>query len=373
MKVCHLTSVHPYFDTRIFHKEAKSLALDNHEVVVIAQHDKKESIEGITVIPLPRPKNRWERMTKITLRLFVVAIKEHADIYHFHDPELLPVGILLKLFTKAGIIYDVHEDYSKLMLEKQWIAGSLLKKVMAFLFNIFERVSVRLLDKVIVVTPEIARKFPEIKTEIVRNFVSLDVIDSITPVKSECDKAVIIYMGSLEKNRGIREIIQAVDLLDGAAELWLLGQWDTPELQKECKNTKGWDYTRYFGNKKPEEAYSYLKAADIGLHCVNLNDYYLQGLPTKVFEYAACSKPAIISYSPYWEKLFGEFVLFVDPRSPEDIAEKMLKLLNNKDLRSQLGDRARAFVEKKHNWETERIKLYAVYKSVFKERSTHGY
>ena len=98
--VCLLTSVHSAFDDRIFHKEAKTLAKRGYKVVLIAQHDKEETVAGVRIIPLPKPKNRFERMTKVTWRLFIFALKEKASVYHFHDPELILIGLTLKLLGK---------------------------------------------------------------------------------------------------------------------------------------------------------------------------------------------------------------------------------------------------------------------------------
>src|SRR5512146_203257 len=99
-KVCILTSVHIPFDGRIFHKEAKSLVKAGYEVVLIARHDKEEVVAGVRVVPLPQPKNRLQRMTRVLWRLYRLAVREHADVYHFHDPELITVGLLLKLRGK---------------------------------------------------------------------------------------------------------------------------------------------------------------------------------------------------------------------------------------------------------------------------------
>ncbi len=109
-KVCILTSVHPPFDVRIFHKEAKSLVKAGYDVTLIAQHDKEEIVDGVKIINLQKPRNRIERMTKTVSELYQKALRVDADIYHFHDPELIPVGKALKKRGKA-IIYDVHEDY----------------------------------------------------------------------------------------------------------------------------------------------------------------------------------------------------------------------------------------------------------------------
>ena len=55
-KICILISIHPPFDTRIFHKEAKTLAGADYNVTLIAQHNKKEIVDGIKIISLPRTK-----------------------------------------------------------------------------------------------------------------------------------------------------------------------------------------------------------------------------------------------------------------------------------------------------------------------------
>jgi len=85
-KICILTSVHSVFDVRIFYKEAKSLSKAGYNVTLIAQHNKNEIVDGVKIIALPIAKNRFHRMTKIAWRLFRLALKEDADVYHFHDP-----------------------------------------------------------------------------------------------------------------------------------------------------------------------------------------------------------------------------------------------------------------------------------------------
>jgi len=86
-KICILTSVHPPFDTRIFHKEAKSLVKAGYDVTLIVQHDKDEVVDGIRIVSLPSPKNRLERMTRTVWHVYRIALAENANLYHFHDPE----------------------------------------------------------------------------------------------------------------------------------------------------------------------------------------------------------------------------------------------------------------------------------------------
>ena len=110
--ICMLSSAHSAFDDRIFYKEAKSLSKAGYEVVIIAQHGKEEVVDNIRIIPLPIPKNRLHRTTKTVWKLFMLALKEKAEVYHFHDLEFWIKKILQKKFDVGlhGIAFDNFRD-----------------------------------------------------------------------------------------------------------------------------------------------------------------------------------------------------------------------------------------------------------------------
>ena len=156
MKICHLTSAHSTFDTRIFHKECKSLA-KKYRVTLICQGDKDEVVDGVFIKAINyNPQNRLLRMTSSVFFTFKKAINIDADIYHFHDPELIPVGIALKLKGKK-VIYDIHEDYPAAILSKSWI-HKYLRKIISNLFSTFQNLSLKIFDGVITVHDEIFQK-----------------------------------------------------------------------------------------------------------------------------------------------------------------------------------------------------------------------
>jgi glycosyltransferase involved in cell wall biosynthesis len=363
-KICILTSAHLPFDGRVFHKEAKTLAKAGYNVVLIAEHTREETVDGVRIVPLPEPRNRFERMTKVVWKLFRLALKEKANVYHFHDPELIPVSMILKLFGKT-VIYDVHEDYAKQILTKDWLGNVCVRRLVAFITNIIEKLGAFLFDGIAAATPDIAEKFNSSKTILIRNFPILRMINETKRLDMEKEKPVIIYVGGLGEVRGTKEIIQSMEFVKDKAELWLLGKWESEEFEKKCKDLDGFKYTKYLGLVPLSEVYKYTKRADIGISILYSIKNYVTSLPIKAYEYMACALPMVMSNFPYWQETFGECTLFADPYNPKDIADKILYLLDNPDKAKQLGDRGRQLIIEKYTWEVESIKLVELYEVLF--------
>jgi len=365
-KACILTSVHSALDVRIFHKEAKALAGAGYNVTLIAQHDRDEVVDAVTIIALPKPKSRFGRMTKIGWKLLQLTLQEKAHVYHFHDPELIPIGIVLRLLGKT-VIYDVHEDVPRQILYKEWIGSKWARKCVASIVQIIEQMGVAVFTRVVAATPDIANKFNPSKTVLVRNLSIISLIDNVKPLEIEKQKPIIIYAGGLSRVRGIKEIIQAMEFIKDRAELWLMGRWDDEEFENECKGLEGWKYTKNFGFIPYGIHYSYLKVADIGIVNYLPLPNHLKALPNKPFEYMACTLPMIMSNFADWQRIFKECAVFADPYGSEDIADKILYLLENPDKAKQFGERGRQLVREEYSWENESKKLLKVYEELYNE------
>jgi glycosyltransferase involved in cell wall biosynthesis len=363
--VCHLSSVHPYFDTRILYKECKSLAEEGYRVRLVARKKDGQatSIDGTDVVPFREYKNRFLRVLFSPFKMLSTARKQKARIYHFHDPELLPVGVLLKLLRKK-VIYDVHEDYSKQLLYKPWMKSRWIKKLLALGFRCVEVVSVLFFDRVIAATPDIAKRFPARKTVIVRNVPILNLICSAVPAKVEKKKPVIIYAGALAEIRGAREIIRSMEYIEQDAELWLLGKWDNEPFRLDCERQEGWKKVKYLGFKKPHEVYEYMKAADIALAVLHPIKNYLTSLPVKAFEYLACSVPMIMSDFSFWQEMFADCALFANPLDPEEIGKKINLLMTDKELGQRLAETGKRLVWNEYSWEAEKKHLFNLYREL---------
>ncbi|HLR32402.1 MAG TPA: glycosyltransferase, partial [Fodinibius sp.] len=137
-KIVHISSAHGLFDNRIFWKECKSLN-EKYDLTLIIPYNKSGVIEGIRVIGLQSETSRVKRMLIATFNAYRHAVKEDATLYHLHDPELIPVGLLLRLRGKQ-VIFDMHENTPKSIRSKRWVPER-IRTLTSSLYSILERIT----------------------------------------------------------------------------------------------------------------------------------------------------------------------------------------------------------------------------------------
>lgn len=363
-KICHISTVHRYNDDRILYKECFSLASAGYSVSLVIPHTKTETIEGVNIIPLAISKSRFYRLFILSFTSFFKALSTRASIFHFHDPELMSIGVLLKLLNKK-VIYDVHEDLPKQILYKPWISSILLKKMLSFFIKYIEKFCCLFFDCIMPATPDIAKKFNPEKTIVIKNLAIVKLIESMPPVNIPLNKYTVIYVGGLSEVRGIKEVINALEILNGEVELWLLGPWSGNSYKNECETLAGYQYVKYFGSLPLEEVYPYIKKADVGLALLYPAKNYITSLPVKAFEYMACEKPMIMSDFKYWKEVFDGCAIFTNPMNSEEIAKAISKIKNDKELSNKLAKNGKNLIQQKFSWEKESEVLISAYNKLF--------
>ena len=151
MRVVHLTSSHPPDDIRIFGKECRSLAQAGFEVHLIAPGAGGGTRDGVVLHGFDLPTG--PRLLRIVRRLWRAWRCAHAlrpDLCHFHEPELVPVALLLKL-GGARVVYDVHEDHLSTVSYSARRSGGRRSG-----FGALEAVARRACDAFVAATPAIA-------------------------------------------------------------------------------------------------------------------------------------------------------------------------------------------------------------------------
>jgi glycosyltransferase involved in cell wall biosynthesis len=367
-KICHLTSVHPRYDTRIFFKECKTLSNAGFEVnLIVADGKGNEVVDKIKIYDVGKPINRKERMLKTTRKVFKKALEVNAEIYHFHDPELIPIGIKLKKLGKK-VIYDVHEDVPEQILSKDYIP-KFFRIVLALSFNFLEKNFSKFFDYIVTSTDFIKNKFVKYNTNVIdiKNYVSIEYAKTTnTKKKQEQTEFVLVFAGGIYKERNILEGIKACNILKELPIRFVLYGKIEPNYLYEIKKIDTLGRLDYRGELPYEKVLMELAEADIGFICDYPKKRHAMGLPVKLFEYMAVGIPVIASNFPLWKEIIekNNCGICVDPTNPEEIAKAIEYLITHPDEARKMGENGRKAVLEKFNWEEENEKLINIYKSL---------
>jgi len=373
-KVCILTTVHPPFDTRIFHKQAKTLVKAGYNVTLIVQYDKNEVVDGVKIIALPKPRNRFTRIFGLTWRAFRLALRQKADIYHFHDPELLLVGVLLKLFTKGKVVYDVHEHYPNAIISKYWIP-KFARSVVKIAFELLESLLVPSLDAVIYTTPIVGERYKRMRVQSVRieNLPLLEMFEGINVARSKANNTVLLYLGGMTRIRGIVELIEAVAIVKEKYPdllLYLVGGFSPKSFGETIKNLTAKleieENVRLIPPVSYEKVKNYLSRASIGIVTYLPYANNMSCLPNKLFEYMACGLPVVASNFPLYRQVIEDAGCgkLVDPKNPMEIASAVEELVENPEDWETMSQNGYSAFRNKHNWHCEGGKLAGLCKQL---------
>lgn len=363
-RVAHLTSVHYPFDSRIFYKECRSLAASGYDVTLVAPHDKEEVVDGVRVVPVTRARRRRERFWRVDLEVLRTALALDADLYHFHDPELIPAGLLLKARGKR-VVYDTHEDLPRDVIDKAWIRPAWLRALVSAALAVVEAGAVRCLDGVVCPTPAIHRRFPPKKAALVRNFPILGELASQAQTGYRDRAFAAVYVGGITASRGAKEMVQAAALLpeSRSPSLVLAGETDDQGLCTELQTLPGWERVRALGWVDRQGVARALSEARVGLVALHPTRAYQEAYPVKLFEYMAAGLPVVASDFPLWRGIVdgAGCGLLVDPLDPGALARAVEWLFAHPDEAEIMGRRGSEAVDEAYRWDFEAETLRALY------------
>jgi len=376
--ILHLTTVHPRNDVRIFLKEVESLnaGLDLEVALMVADGlgDEKLSrgLKSISVIDIGKPRfGRVGRLTVASFRVLVRILRLKPSIVHFHDPELLLIGIILRLLGLI-VIYDIHEDVPRQILSKHWIPLR-TRRIVSMITEAIEWVASLTLSAFVAATPTIAKRFPNGRTICLQNYVLLSEIKSVRENAYHDRKNKFGYVGVISKPRGIEEIVSALEIvnLESDLHLSLAGYFSPDKLRSSVANSEGWKYVSFHGFASRAEVMEILCTSRAGLLLLHPLANHVDSQPVKMFEYMAAGIPIIASDFPLWREIISGVGcgILVDPLDVEAIAAAMKWVLDNPSLAEEMGNRGRVAAQSKYNWDHESDKLLELYRSLLSEES----
>ena len=365
-KICHLTSAHPRYEIRIFIKMCRSLAAAGHDVsLVVADGLSDETKDGVKIYGVKEEKNRLLRIIKAPRRAYKKALLLNADIFHLHDPELLPIG--LKLKKKGGkVIFDSHEDYPSQILYKPYMNKYLLK-IIGKIYEIYEKKTLKKYDCIISAAPFISDRISKWHPSVIEiyNHPLLEEFSHVErkPIQKE-DIPAVCYVGGITEIRGVKEMVKAIELCNNNVRLKLAGTFAPASLRDETIKIKGWKKTEEFGFIDRENIQKILSASIAGLVVLWPTHNDMNSLPIKMFEYMAAGLPVIASNFPVYKEIVegNRCGICVDPLKPEEIAQAIDFIVNNSEQTIEMGKNGIKAVNEKYNWNIEKEKLLNIFK-----------
>ncbi len=368
IKIIHLTSVHQPYDNRILFKECTTLVNNGYDVVLIAPYDHDEIINGVQLRSVPRLEGRLLRVLITTSRILRKALKENGDIYHIHDPELLPILQLLK-FRGKHVIFDMHENMPMALLGKPWIPIC-LRPMVKFVFSLIERLS---LWKCPVIFAENSYR---------KHYQWVEVSETIlnTPIAEELLKHVVVkkydhftvgYLGRVAQQRGsviTLEVLSKLKQRGCKVHFVCIGPVSREhELEVtaivDSYNLQG---VRFHGWQKPNAGWDTLARCHVGLAVLQGKPNYVESYPTKMFEYMGLGLPVIASNFPLYKDIIekNECGICVNPSDVDEIANAIQWLEQHPEKAEELGEQGLRAINEQFNWNIEASKLINFYESV---------
>ncbi len=371
MKICILTTGHSPFDSRIFYKQANSLKKICDDITIIGPYDKEfEIVSGIKIKGIPKPKDLKGRFFILDL-IIEKAIEERADIYHFHDFEIIYKALKIKRkLPNSKIIYDVHEHYPDMVRMSKKVPKP-IRALTTLMVDKSELYISKKFDFIITADEAVKDRFNNISksVEVIHNYTQFNAIKNDL-IKKEYD---IIYQGGITIERGALQILKAIKILKSNPKyenikMVFVGPFGYAKckdiLMKYISDNDLESNIIFTGRVDHDIVREYMYKSKIGLVPLLPEPKYFKNIPTKQFEYMSCGIPVIGSYMPPIKRYITAYNsgIVINPLDEVDIAENIAKLLMDEDLIKCMGDNGIKAISEEFNWKQEEEKLINIYK-----------
>lgn len=378
------------FDRRVW-QESTTLRDAGYEVTIICPtgkgyESKYEVIDGIHIYRHDLPVEAEGALgyaleySSALFWEFVLAWKvlfqRGFDVIHACNPPdlIFLVGGFFKLFLRKKFVFD-HHDINPELYEAKFGRRDFFYKLMVWC----ERLTFKTAN-VSIATNESYKKIAIERggmkpgdVYVVRSGPKLDRLKIVPPVESlkKGRRHLVGYVGVMGKQEGIDYLLRAVEYMVNT-----LGRTDVhfgivgggtslDELKAYAVELGVEDYVTFTGRVPDAELLAMLNTADV---CVNpdvANEMNDKSTMNKIMEYMALGKPIV-----QFDLTEGRFSaqdasLYAAHNDHEDMARKIVELLDDPERRQRMGEFGRRRVEQELEWQYEAPKLLAAYDRVF--------
>lgn len=370
IKIVHLTSVHPRYDTRIFFKECIALKnmIDCEFSLIVADNLGNEVKDGINILDVGKVNGRINRFINTTKNILNKALEIDGDIYHFHDPELIPIGLKLKKKGKK-VIFDIHENIALQILDKDYIPN-FLRKIISNLYRKYEVMNLNKFDALVLAEHSYSNYYEKLNKniEIILNMPDIEPLKEF--ISEERNKNEIFYIGGISNNRGYDVTIDALKILkEKIPDIFMhyIGPYSEKlinpnEINRLDKNLK------LYGRIPLYIGLRYSKHAVVGLSVLKPIGNYTKSYSTKIFEYMALGLPVITSNFELYKNVIEKYNcgICINPLDSNELSDAIEYIIKHPEIAKEMGSNGRRIVAEKFNWSIEKEKLKELYLKILK-------
>ena len=373
--ICFLSSLRAPRDKRVFDKEARSLALEGYKVIHLAPGNEPCREEnGVSLQMFPPVRGIKGRILNL-MKLFFRARALKADLYHCNEVDSWIIGLMIKIFQKTKVVFDVHEYYPGDFSENYFPGW--FRAIPSGSIKFLYRLLTPFTDYLIFAKRSVAIDFPssENRHAFIFNYSRLNVTgrkreDVPAGIRGLFDgKITAVHFGLFNRKRGWPQLLEAMKQINVQNfQLLVIGTIDDGSKKEFFGTADRYglkDKIIYREWLPYGEAYDYLLCCQIGLILFQpgiLSHVY--AFPHKLFDYMLAGMPVI--YPEFSEELAcvvrkENCGILVDTSNPLEIGKAIETLSWNDSTREKMGRNGRSAVIEKYNWENEARKLSAVY------------
>jgi len=260
---------------------------------------------------------------EFNVRLFLFLITHHYSIYLSNDLDTLCANFLASKLKNVKLIYDSHELFSEVpellnrpFVKSFWICveKNLLKRI-KYSYTVSESIASYYYDKY------------GVNMSVISNFPKLKLLhDNLINQKHK----IIIYQGAVNKDRGVKLMIDAMQYIDG--KLYIIGGGDLLEdMIHYTKQNQLIDKIVFFGKLPFSDLFKITQKANLGLSfeedtCLA----YRYSLPNKIFDYIHAEIPILVSDLPEFQKIIHSYSVgeVLKSRDVKSVANQINQMLS---------------------------------------------
>lgn len=378
IRICHISTVHPPGDVRVFHRECGSLARAGYDVHLVIRTPRAETIDGVHLHPLPNVRARLLRIPFLPWIALRRALRTRADIYHYHDPELIPVGFVLRWLFRKKVVYDVHEFIPGQIMAKLWLPRW-SRRAVALAYRVVEKLLTPG-QQFVLANENCVPAYPP-SACLVRNYPLLR--DSPNAVNDD-DRfsrrpPLLVYVGGVSEDRGALLYVDLVQRLIARGidvRLMIIGPASNSfgrRLKARITETGTANHVTLTGRLESAAAMARAAEAAIGLCLLLPVPNHQVILATKLFEYMMVGTPVLASDFAHWRPyVTGERAgRLADPGNLDEVVNVCAAMLADPAELCAMGARGATAVRERYHWGSESETLLRCYHRLLDPSGVH--